>query len=225
MSECLLASRLDKAYQNLSRQKDWIVHNPDAYGAHGGSSDEKQSAALTTIEQNEARIRQAHELCAGTSILNDGQIYQVALDAARAGDQHALACLLVAPYDSPALTGYQGKEYASYVMQLAQSALQQGSWPAAISMMYVYSGQPLSAYARTLASYDPVKEFEYSQLVRLGTPDGSIDAQHLDRRLSLMRQTLSRRQVEDGSNWATQTYRQYFFYSGPAFPNSPSCSF
>jgi hypothetical protein len=103
MSECLLASRLDKAYQNLSRQKDWIVHNPDAYGAHGGSSDEKQSAALTTIEQNEARIRQAHELCAGTSILNDGQIYQVALDAARAGDQHALACLLVAPYDSPAL--------------------------------------------------------------------------------------------------------------------------
>lgn len=225
VSECLLTSRLDKAYQDLSKQRDWIVNNPDAYGARGGSSDEKRSAALATIEQNEIRIQQAAELCAGASNLNDGRIYQVALDAARAGDQHALACLLIAPYDGPTLVGNQGQEYASNVMQLAQSAVQQGSWPAAISMMYVYSGQPLSAYAGTLGSYDAMKEFEYSQLVRLGTPDGSIDAQNLDRRLGLMQQTLSQQQIQDGKSWANQTYQQYFFYSGPAFPDSLPCSF
>ncbi|HEY9111978.1 MAG TPA: hypothetical protein VIM92_09420, partial [Rhodanobacteraceae bacterium] len=161
---------------------------------------------------------------------NDGRIYQAALQAARAGDADATACLLVAPWEAPDLKPDQGREYAREVMQLAADGLRQGKWNVALAMGFIYAPWRVDGvgshvgYQGFLKTPDPVKELQYSELIRLGTPDNSPEAVSLDRGLSMMRGRLSPAQQAVAEQWAEKTYASYFLHSGFVNPEAFPCN-
>jgi hypothetical protein len=226
VSECLRADRLDSAFSKAVNDKNWILNNPESFTGSGGDPDVNRKRALDQIESELDDIKHARRLCAGApSDLNDGRIYRIALDAAQSGDTRATACLLIAPYKSPPVSTRDGEIYASEVLALANNAIKNGSWDVAIAMMYVYNGMPHSGYSQYVTFVDPKKELEYSDLVRMGVPDGSPDAVHLDRRLKILSQSLSSEEASAAMAWAKRMYQNYFFTSGPAFSDSPPCRF
>lgn len=133
--------------------------------------------------------------------------------------------MLVAPYKSPPVSGQQGSEYANEVFALARNAVEGGDWNVALAMMYVYNGMPQDGFSSYVTSINPEKELEWSELVRLGAPSASLDAQHLDRRLALLKQSVSKSQVAAATAWAKQMYVKYFSGSGPVYPDSVPCDY
>jgi len=223
-SECLRIDRLDAAFSRAVNDKTWILNNPDAFKGFGGDPKMNRERALDQIEDELDEIKNGRRLCAGApKNIGDGRIYQIALAAARAGDEHAVACLLMAPYESPPINDQQGQTYSNEVMALARSAIENGSWNVALAMMYVYSGMPRNGYSQYVTFVDPQKELQYSELVRMGVPDGSPDAMHLDSRLKLLQETIPPDEKAAAMDWARQTYRDYFFARGPVFSDSLPC--
>ncbi len=225
-STCLRVARLDAAFQADLKDKNSFLNNPDGF-----HEDAKQKAAdIDVIEKEMDEIRQVDPLCANMPAdFNDGRIYQVALEAARAGDSKATACLLLAQHDSPRVTPQQGRAYAAEVMQLADDGLRRGDWNVALAMPFVYSSRTVDnfsshlGYAGFLMRPDPVKQLEYSELIRLGTLNGSPVAARLDRRLSLLREMLSPAQRAEADRWAQETYATYYSHSGPVDPETMPC--
>lgn len=226
LSECLHASRLDAAFRADIKDKNSFLNNP------GGSqlSAQEQTKKLDEIQKELDKIQRADVLCRNLpDDFNDGRIYQAALQAARAGDADATACLLMAPYNTPRPTPEQGREYAAEVMRLAEDGLHQGNWNVALAMPFIYSywigdAGPFG-YFGFLIQPDPVKELQYSELIRLGTPDDTPVAASLDRRLSILRSKMSLAQQAAADRWAQETYASYFLHSGFVNPEAYPCNY
>lgn len=217
LSECLHVSRLDAAFRAEVKDKNSFLNNP------GGSplSTKQKTKDLDVIKKELDEIRRTEVLCGNLpGDFNDGRIYQVALQAARAGDADATACLLMAPYDTRRPTPDEGREYATEVMRLAEDGLGEGNWNVASAMRFIYATWSVdgtgshAGYQGFLKTPDPVKELQYSELIRLGTPDNSPEAVSLDRGLSMMRSRLSPAQQAVAERWAEKTYASYFLHSG-----------
>lgn len=228
LSECLHVSRLDTAFKAGIKNKNSFLNNP------GGSrlSANEQTRDLDVIQQERDEIQRADVLCGNLpDDFNDGRIYQVALQAARVGDADATACLLMAPFDTTRPTPEQGREYVDEVTQLAEDGLRRGNWNVASAMRFIYSPWSIdgigsrAGYQVFLKTPDPVKELQYSELIRLGTPDDTPEAAHLDRGLSMMRSTLSSAQQGIAERWAERTYTRHFLQSGFVNPESSPCNF
>lgn len=228
LSECLHVARLDAAFKADIMNKNSFLNNPHSFSL----STKDESKTLDVIQKELDEIRRTDVLCGHLpDDFNDGRIYQAALQAARAGDADATACLLMAPYDTPRPTPGQGREYADEVMQLAEDGLRRGNWNVASAMRFIYS--PIfvdgtgshAGYQGFLKMPDPVKELQYSELIRLGTPEGSPEAANLDRGLSIMRSTLNSMQQGIAERWAEKTYASYFLHSGFVNPESSPCNF
>jgi hypothetical protein len=227
LSECLHVSRLDAAFKADIKDKNSFLNNPGSFGF----SAKEQTRDLDVIQQELDEIQRADVLCRNLPDgFNDGRIYQAALQAARAGDADATACLLVAPWEAPELKPGQGREYAHEVMQLAETGLQQGNWKVASAMRFIYAPWHVDGvgshvgYQGFLKTPDPVKELQYSELIRLGTPDNSPEAVSLDRGLSMMRGRLSPAQQAVAEQWAEKTYASYFLHSGFVNPEAFPCN-
>ncbi len=226
LSECLHVSRLDAAFRADIKDKNSFLNNPDNFGL----SAKQQTKDLDAIQRELDEIRRADMLC-GTlpDDFNDGRIYQAALEAARTGDANATACLLMSPYDTPRPTPEEGREYATEVMRLAANGLRQGNWNVALAMPFIYSywigDAGPSGYFGFLIQPDPVKELQYSELIRLGTPDNTPVAAGLDRRSSMLRSKMSFAQQAAADRWAQETYARYFLHSGFVDPESTPCNF
>lgn len=228
LSECLHVSRLDTVFRADIKDKNSFLNNP------GGSplSAKQQTEDLDVIQNELNEIQHADVLCGNLpDDFNDGRIYQAALQAARAGDADATACLLMAPYDSPRPTPEQGQEYATEVMRLAANGLHQGNWNIASAMRFIYASWSVDdigshvGYQGFLKTPDPVKELQYSELIRLGTLDNTPEAVSLDRGLSMMRSTLSPAQQGVAEQWAEKTYASYFLHSGFVNPEAFPCNY
>lgn len=226
VSECLRVDRLDAFFKKAITDKSWILNNPQAFTGFHGDSATDRTQALDQIENELDEIKESHQLCAAApKRLDDGRIYQIALDAARAGDTRATACLLMAPYKAPSISDRQGKTYSNEVMALATNAIEGGDWNVALAMTYVYNGMPHEGYSGYVTFVNPEKELAYSELVRMGVPNGSPDAKHLDRRLGFLLQAISPEQKAAALDWARQTYARYFVTSGPVFSDSLPCNY
>lgn len=228
LSECLRVSRLAAAFRADVKDKNSFLNNP------GGSplSAKEQTKDLDVIQEELDEIQRADVLCRNLpDEFNDGRIYQAALQAARAGDADATACLLVAPWETPDLKPGQGREYAREVMQLAETGLRQGDWKVASAMRFIYASWSVdgmgahAGYQGFLRTPDPVKELQYSELIRLGTPDDNPEAVGLDRGLSMMRSRLSPAQQDVAERWADKTYASYFLHSGFVNPEAFPCNY
>lgn len=228
LSECLHVSRLDAAFRADIKDKNSFLNNPGGFQL----SAKEQTKDLNVIQKELDEIQRADVLCRNLpDDFNDGRIYQAALQAARAGDADATACLLMAPYDSPRPTPKQGREYTAEVMRLAEDGLHQGNWNIASAMRFIYASWYVDGtgshvgYQGFLKTPDPVKELQYSELIRLGTLDNTPEAASLDRGLSMMRSTLSPAQQAAADRWAQKTYASYFLHSGFVNPESTPCNF
>jgi hypothetical protein len=228
LSECLRVSRMKALFQADIKDKNSFLNNPD-----GLQLDAKEQTKDLDVIQNELdEIQHADILCGNLpDDFNDGRIYQAALQAARAGDTDATACLLMAIWKSPRLTPGQGPQYADEVMQLAEDGVRQGNWNVASAMRFIYASWFVDGvgshveYQGFLKTPNPVKELQYSELIRLGTPDDTPEAAHLDRGLSMMRSAMNPAQQAAADRWAQETYARYFLRSGFVDPESPSCNY
>lgn len=228
LSECLRVTRMQALFQADIKDKNSFLNNPG--GLH--FSGKEQTRDLDVIQKELDEIQRADVLCGNLpDDFNDGRIYQAALRAAHAGDANATACLLIAPYDTPRPTPEQGREYAAEVMQLAEDGLRQGNWNVAQAMTFIYSSMSYDGmashlgYQGFLKRLDPVKELQYSELIRLGTPGNTPEAAGLDRRLSMLRNTMTLAQQAAADRWAQETYARYFLQSGFVNPESSPCSY
>lgn len=229
LSECLHVSRLNAAFRADIKDKSSFLNNPGGFQLNA----KEQTKDLDVIQKELDKIQRADVLCGNLpDDFNDGRIYQAALRAARAGDADATACLLVAPYDAaPRLTPEQGRGYATEVMRLAEDGLHQGNWNIASAMRFIYASWSVDdvgshvGYQGFLKTPDPVKELQYSELIRLGTLDNTPEAVSLDRGLSIMRSKMSLAQRAAADHWAQETYASYFLHSGFVNPESTPCNF
>ena len=227
LSECLHVARLNTAFRADIKDKNSFLNNPGGFQL----SAEEQTKKLDEIQKELDEIQRTGVLCGSSpGDFNDGRIYQAALQAARAGDADATACLMVAPWEAPDVKPGQGREYAREVMRLAANGLRQGNWNVASAMLFIYASWSVDGidshvgYQGFLKTPDPVKELQYSELIRLGTPDNSPEAVGLDRGLSMMRGRLSLAQQAVAERWAEKTYANYFLHSGFVNPEAFPCN-
>jgi hypothetical protein len=223
--QCININGLSAEKQGLQKNRDILVNSPEYFKLDGEVNRKRREASIAQIDSNIQRADSAPILCQNSDgKLGAGQIYGMAQRAAELGDDDAAACLVAAPFKSAPVTPEQGNQYRADAYRLANLAVAHGNWNAVSALAMAYGG---SQGGEGLGSYIPQKnptaEYKYTKLMRLGAIDGSPDAAQLDRQLAGMAADVPNANLNSADQWANETYKNSFFYSGVSTPYALPC--
>lgn len=222
---CLHVDTIRESLDLLARRHDWLLTSSDYFKAEGDAGTVRQAKLLEEVAQNIQRVQGAAAACQGSdALLANGRIYELAHIAAERGDDAAAACLLTPIFPAPDLSETEANAYREDAFRLGSAAIEHGSWDAVKAMLSTYNPAYPAGYERYLAQQDPAGQLKYTRLLRMGAPDGSPFAQALDQAIAMLASTVGQQADDAARDWARQTYRQSFFYSGPPEPNLASCT-
>jgi hypothetical protein len=225
LSLCLANKREANFLANLHSDPDW-QKSPDAYLARFGITTEKErQKTLADITEKIDIVEAYRDMCDGADeYFENGKIYQSLKTAAQTGDAQAIACMIAAPYEGPPLSNEDAADYRKTAYALGDQAIMHGSWAAVQALAEVHSREPnMSGYDAYVQRPDTKLQLQYTELLLKGVPPGSpsrIVMQQMVQGLSASLNPTDRIQAEE---WAEDTYRNYFFFSGEADPTSSLC--
>jgi hypothetical protein len=224
---CIRAGVLDAAYRNAVQQRDWLMSVRDRAANEGAQVIAARDAQIAKAEADMDRITSADQICKGAENMNDGRIYAIAMQAASLGDHEAQACVLQASYAPPANIDLQeGEAYRDNAYRYAENGIESGSWPVVMALaLSSGGGNNTGGYAAWTSHYNMPKLLQYKRLLRLGTTNGSPEAQRLDKQIVAIENAVTEDERDAASKWSNQIYRKYFFFSGPVSPYSIPCSY
>ncbi|WP_109124316.1 hypothetical protein [Dyella sp. C11] len=224
--ECMIAARLDAFYQHALQDKHWILNQPESPDASAWDKQYREST-IQAIQQGMERVQRDIPNCGSFfhENLDDGRMLAMALAAARTGDDQATACLMTVNYKGRSPSPEENAAFAQEVMRLANDGMQRGSWQIVEAMREVVGSRSVEGGQLTPLSYpDQAKSWAYARLYRLGLPDDSPAAIHMDKVLSEVSTTSPAEQAK-AQEWAQGIYQRYFIHSGPAQPDAIPCEY
>jgi hypothetical protein len=223
--QCMNIDSLSAEKEDLKKNRTILLNDPEKFKLDGDVNRKRREAAVAQIDANIQRADSAPILCHNTEgKFSGGQIYGIAERAAELGDDAAAACLVAAPFKSGPVTPEQGNQYRSDAYRLANRAVTHGNWNAVSALAMAYGGsQGGEGFAGYIPQRNPTAEYKYTKLMRLGAVDGSADAAQLDRQLAGMASDVPNSDLVAADQWANETYKSSFFYSGASTPYTLPC--
>jgi hypothetical protein len=187
----------------------------------------RRNQVIAQVKTELALVDSTREMCAGAdSNINGVRFYEVALVAARTGNDDALTCLLEAPRVRE-MTSAKAAQIDQEAMALGQASLQRGSWDAVRALSFVYTAQGVEGQTGLVSHLDMSDGLRMSRLMRLGTANGSPDALRLDQTIAIEETRVLPEQQLSGQRWANEAFHDYFARSGAAPPldSTRDCGF
>jgi hypothetical protein len=172
------------------------------WGAQGGEV-QWRSEALAFVAASATR-------CAGATSGQLDSLVPVMYRAAQLGDVGAIDCYAGSGFaQMPGLLDHP--EWLADMLdvpRMTDYAVRQGDWNAVELMHHSYAGIFRDRPAGQAIQPDPVMDYRYLRLERLGATGAFMHK--LDRLLADAANVLTPQQVADGDAWAGDTYTRYF---------------
>jgi len=204
--ECLLVRRIDSQMAWLQSDKNSFVNAPEKDGPLLSSHIEKMEGARKRAESSRA-------MCQGSeSKVTAKNIYDVALTAARLGDNSASACFMASPWTvaNADVDKAKAAQYKTAAEYLEKHMIEKGDWHFVQAMAIASAPGMRYGYAAYIQNGDPALQLRYSMLLRLGVAPNSDDAKNLDRAISILSDSLRPEQVGKADEWAHDMFNRYY---------------
>lgn len=172
---------------------------------------EDYKVQLDAIESRKQNMQKLHDLCNDADDATLDSLVPNLRKAAELGEGYARACyLVVGPnYDARALLRHPEwlGTYRAGVPSMIDAGMAAGDWRVVNILRTAYQPGADGLLAGVLGS-DPVQQFRYLKLYRLGAGPGDIDV--LDQQLAVAAARLQPEQLAEASEWAETTFQRSF---------------
>jgi hypothetical protein len=179
----------------------------------GMSADQlqKREGMLKALQEQIDYVNANAALCDGATAEQVGSFIPVSLQAARLGDLKALDCYVGTHFDM--MTGLLDHpewlaQYRENAPRLVDAAMRRGDWVVVELMHHAYAGIFTDSPRTQMVTPDPVMEYRYLQLERLGARGAFVDK--LDGLLAHAAEALTSQQLAEANAWAQEEYTRYF---------------
>ena len=182
----------------------WQPENAIAPMPDNHQSMKQMQEVLDYVRDNAAR-------CDGVTDAHIASMLPVTLQAAKLGDLKATECYIASEFDMMDGLLDHPEWLAQYRMEtpaLVDAALLKGDWVVVELMRHAYSGAFANSPRGQLFSADPVMDYRYLKLERLGASGDFATKQ--DVFLARAAAQLSPDQVAASDAWASATFSRYF---------------
>ena len=204
--ECILVHRIDAQMAWLQSDKNSFVNAPEKDGPLLSSHLEKMEGARRRAESSRV-------MCQGFERkVTTKNIYDIALTAARLGDNSASACFMASPWTvaNADMDRAKGAKYKTAAEYLATHVIEKGDWHFVQAMVAASAPGMRYGYAAYIQSEDASAQLRYSMLLRFGVAPNSDDAKNLDRAISILSDSLRPEQVGKADEWAHDMFNRYY---------------
>jgi hypothetical protein len=218
---CLKANRMKEVFKDKNYAM-WLDENKQLLESMDPPT---RARTMTSAKANIELPETSRSLCEGAEAgLSDGQIYAIALDAARLGNNDATACILAGFYDPPKLNPEQLRAFDTEAMELGRRALEQGSWNNVLALLSVYSYSGAEGQTGLISHINRADQLRVLSLLFRGTPTNSAERLPLAEQVRTLERTLTPSESFAAERWADDVYARAFVASGPApSENSSGC--
>lgn len=206
--DCAKFRHFDAFYREKASDPTWPLNNAKALAA---ASPERRAQLLETTRFLD-RHRQSCTawLRATPQDLQNAQIYEAALQAARRGDRNAAACFVMASWQTPNTRGpyYErwASTYAAHSRPLVYEGLKAGSWPLVLAASLVGRNEQ-ELWAR--AGFSAQDSYLLATLAQYGSSNAADEAQYgLEARIAA--RALSPSEMEATNQQARQLFENEF---------------
>jgi len=169
-------------------------------------------------------VRDNTARCDGAIDAQIDSMIPVTLQAAKLGDVEATQCFVASDFDMMDGLLDHPEWLAQYRLEtpgLVDAALLKGDWVVVELMRHAYSGTFADTPLGQLFSADPVMDYRYLKLERLGASGDFATKQ--DVFLARAAAQLSRDQIAESDAWANATFARYFNSSSNELSNGNIC--
>jgi hypothetical protein len=170
----------------------------------------RRQTALDSMQEQLDFVRDNEALCAGLGDERINSIVPASLRAAQLGDLRALDCYVGSDMALPGLLDHPEwlTQFKENLPNLMDAAIERGDWVVVELAHHAYAGAFPDTPRGQLLGADPVMDYRYLRLERLGA--GGTFITKLDRMLNEASRQLTPQQVADGDSWAQDQYARYF---------------
>lgn len=220
---CLKAIRMKDFFKGMDHAA-WLAENRKLLEAMDPPT---RARTMTTVNANIELIETSSQLCENAKAgLSDGQIYGIALAAARLGNDDATACLLGGFYDPPKMNPEQAQAFHIEAMKLGRRALNNGNWNTVLALQTVYATVGVEGQTGPVSHISHADYLKVLSLLLRGTPRNASELLPLEQQVKALELTLSPADRFAAERWADDMYARVFFASGPApSMNSTGCDY
>ena len=205
-NECLAMQRVDDRASALQHDKHSVLNDPN--GQRG-----EAAQALDKLESAQQRADASRTMCAGTeNKINNENIYDIALTAAKLGDAAATACFIASPWpvETRDVDASKAVQYREEAGTLESRAIEKGDWRIVQAMAIAMSGNGHGGYALYIQKQDFAAQLRYNKLLRLGAATNSDEAKSLDLSIEALSARISTADVVKADEWAHEMYTRYY---------------